>query len=71
MAGGMKISDKGGYAGTSTALMASKTHLKSFSSAEGAGAENSYEDTTEAIKSAQEKAKGKVMAHPLKDGYRN
>lgn len=68
---GMKISDRGGYAGTADALMKSKTHLKGFSSAEGAGAENSYEDTTEAIKSQQSMGSAKAKAHGMKPGYRN
>jgi hypothetical protein len=71
MAGGMKINDRGGYAHTSEGLMKSKNHLKSYSSASDAGAENSYEDTTEAIKKQQDMGASKAKAHPLKDGYRN
>lgn len=44
---------------------------KEETSAEGAGSVMKYEDTTEAIRSVQEKAKAKVKARPLKDGYRN
>lgn len=71
MAGGMKISDRGGYAHTSEGLMKSKNSLKAFSSAEGAGHEGMYEDTTEAIKKAQDMGKSKTMSHAMKDGYRN
>lgn len=67
----MKISDKGGYAGTADALMKSKTHLKEFSSAEGAGAEGMYEDTTEAIKKQQVMGAAKAKAHAMKPGHRN
>lgn len=68
---GMKISDRGGYAHTSEGLMKSKTHLKSFSSAEGAGAVGKYEDTTEAIKATQMAGEGKMKSHKMKEGYRN
>lgn len=44
---------------------------KNESSAEGVGEVNRYEDTTEAIKSSQEMAKGKVKSHPMKPGCRN
>ncbi len=45
--------------------------LKGESSAEGAGALNKYEDTTEAIKSQQVASKAKVAAYPHKPGTRN
>lgn len=41
------------------------------SSAEGFGSLSHYEDTTEAIKSTQVAAKGKVHSHPHKPGTRN
>lgn len=68
---GMKLTDGGGYARTADALMNSKSHMKEYSSANGAGAESDYEDTSEKIKSAQEMAKAKALAHPMKPGYRN
>jgi hypothetical protein len=71
MAGGQKINDFGGYPHTSEMAMKSKNSLKSFTSAEGAGHESEYEDTTEAIKSAQVAGASKAKAHPLKTGYRN
>jgi hypothetical protein len=71
MSGGQKIDDFGGYPHTSEMAMKSKNSLKTFTSAEGAGHESEYEDTTEAIKSAQVAAASKAKAHPLKSGYRN
>jgi hypothetical protein len=71
MSGGQKINDFGGYPHTSEMAMKSKTSLKSFTSAEGAGKESEYEDTTEAIKKQQEMGVSKAKAHPLKSGYRN
>lgn len=44
---------------------------KDESSAEGFGSLSHYEDTTEAIKSTQVAAKGKVQSHPHKPGTRN
>lgn len=71
MAGGQKIDDFGGYPHTSEMAMKSKNSLKSFTSAEGAGAENEYEDTDAMIKKQQEMGVSKAKAHPLKSGYRN
>ena len=71
MAGGQKINDMGGYPHTSEMAMKSKNSLKSFTSAEGAGAENEYEDTDAMIKKQQEMGVSKAKAHPLKTGYRN
>ena len=70
MAGGQKIDDFGGLPHTSEMSMKSKNSLKTFSSAEGAGAENEYEDTTEEIRKVQVEAASKVKARPLKSGYR-
>jgi hypothetical protein len=46
-------------------------HIKEEKSADGAGAENQYEDTTEAIRMQQEMGARKAKANPLKSGYRN
>ena len=51
--------------------MKSKNSLKTYMSAEGAGAENEYEDTTEAIRKSQVENASKAKARPLKSGYRN
>ncbi len=71
MAGGQKINDFGGYPHTSEMSMKSKNSLKTFTSAEGAGAENDYEDTESAIKSQQTQGIAKAKGHPIKNGYRN
>jgi hypothetical protein len=71
MSGGQKINDFGGYPHTSEMAMKSKNSLKTFTSAEGAGAENEYEDTTEMIKKQQDMGTSKLKGHPLKSGYRN
>ena len=67
---GQRIDDHGGRPSTADALMKSKTHLKSYSSANGAGELRKYEDTTEAIKSTQAAGEAKIKGHKMKDGYR-
>ena len=71
MAGGQKMNDFGGMPHTSDMAMKSKNSVKNYSSAEGAGTESEYEDTSEAIKSQQMMGTSKAKAHPLKSGYRN
>jgi hypothetical protein len=69
---GRKIDDFGGYPHSSDDAMKSKTHLKEFHSAEGAGHLGSqYPDTTEDIRRDQMKGDSKAKAHPIKPGYRN
>ena len=68
--GGRKINDMGGMPHSSDMAMKSKTHCKSYSSADSAGSVMKYEDTTEAIRSVQEKGESKAKGHPMKDGYR-
>lgn len=71
--GGQRIDDHKswmGARGKSSVFPDGPHKTKAESSAEGAGSVMKYEDTTEAIKSVQEKGKGKVKAHPMKDGYR-
>ena len=65
-----RIDDFGGMPKTSDELMKSKTHVKHYSSAEGAGHMADYPDTTEAIKKDQEHADKKVKQQPMKPGYR-
>ncbi len=73
MSGGQKINDHGSWAGSrskdSPLPMNSKN--KFYSSAEGAGALNEYEDTTEKIKSQQEQGIRKAESHKQKPSYRN
>lgn len=70
MSGGQKINDMGGMPHTSDMAMKSKTHTKHYTSAEGAGTENEYEDTDAAIKKTQEHGVSQAKKHPLKSGYR-
>ena len=68
---GRKIDDMGGRPSTSDAMMASKTHTKKYSSAEGAGHVGAdYPDTTEAIKRDQEGAIRKIKSNKQKSNYR-
>lgn len=73
MAGGQKINDHSFWAGKGSkeSPFPMNSKMKQFTSAEGAGAENEYEDTTEAIKRQQEMGNSKIKSHPLKSGYRN
>lgn len=74
MSGGQKINDHSFWAGSKgkdTVFPAGPYKTKNESSAEGAGAVGKYEDTTEAIKSTQVAAKGKINSHPHKPGTRN
>lgn len=66
-----RIDDFGGMPKTSDELMKSKTHVKHFSSAEGAGHMADYPDTTEAVKKDQEHGVKKIKQHPQKPGYRH
>lgn len=70
---GRKISDFGGYAGSSDELMKSKTNVKHFESASGGEASGAldYPDTTEHIHRDQEHAIKKAASHKIKSGYRN
>lgn len=67
----MKITDHKFFAGSGSPQFPKGVHTKMESSAEGAGQVMKYEDTTEAIKSQQEKGKAKVNSHKQKESYRN
>lgn len=72
MAGGMKIDNHSFWAGSkgkASPFPDGPHKEKEFSSAEGAGEVNYYEDTTEAIKSSQVMSVKKVKAHPMKNGF--
>ena len=73
MAGGQRIDDHSFWAGSKSkdSVFPKGVHTKEEHSAEGAGAEHEYEDTTEAIHRQQEMGKAKAKGHPLKSGYRN
>lgn len=70
---GQKINDHGSWIGAGPAgvVFPAGAKMKSESSAEGVGALSYYEDTTEAIKAAQELAKKKVLSHPRVNYMRN
>lgn len=71
---GRKIDDHSFWAGKAgkDMVMPQGVHTKSESSQEGAGSVMKYEDTTEAIKSAQGEGVKKIKSHPMKQpGYRN
>ncbi len=67
----MKITDHKFFGGSGSPKFPTGNKTKDESSANGFGALNSYEDTTEAIKSQQEMNKSKVHGHPQKPGHRN
>lgn len=73
MSGGQRINDHGFWAGRGSngSVFPMGAKIKAESSAEGAGKVGKYEDTTQAIKSVQEKGVSKIKSHPMKDGYRN
>jgi hypothetical protein len=69
---GRRIDDHSSWIGSSSkeSPLPMKSKMMQESSAEGFGALNKYEDTTEAIKSQQEMNKKKVHGHPMKPGFR-
>jgi len=71
--GGQRIDDHSFFAGgmTKDSVLPKGVHHKHYSSAEGAGSETDYEDTTESIHKVQEQNKMKTNKHPQKAGYRN
>jgi hypothetical protein len=70
---GQKINDHGFWAGGKSAgsVFPMGVKHKMESSAEGAGAEGMYEDTTEAIKKQQSMGSAKAKSHGMKPAYRN
>lgn len=73
MSGGQKISDHSFWAGSKSkdSVFPMEAKMKQYSSAEGAGHEGDYEDTSEKIKSQQMDGEAKAKARPLKPNYRN
>lgn len=71
--GGRRIDDHSSWAGSSSkeSPLPMGSKMKQYSSAEGAGSEMDYEDTTEKVKSQQEMGVGKVKSHPMKPLHRN
>ncbi len=73
MAGGQRINDHGFWAGKGgkSSVLAEGVHFKAESSAEGAGHEADYEDTTEKVKAQQMAGVGKIKGRPMAPLYRN
>lgn len=71
--GGQKIDDHSFWAGKAgkDMVMPQGVHTKSESSAEGAGSELDYEDTTEKVKAQQVMGVKKIKSLPVKPLYRN
>jgi len=72
MAGGQRIDDHSFWAGGKSkgSVFPEGVKTKNEASAEHAGAEHEYEDTTEAIKRTQDAGAAKAKGRPLKSGYR-
>lgn len=70
---GRRIDDHSFFAGKGSkdSVFPKGVHTKTMSSAEGAGKEMDYEDTSEKIQKQQEMGVGKAKSHQMKAGYRN
>ena len=73
MAGGRRIDDHSNWMGAPSkeSPLPMQAKMKQESSAEGAGHEADYEDTTEKIKQQQMDNVAKIKGRPLKPLYRN
>lgn len=71
--GGQRIDDHSFWAGKGAngSVFPMGAKVKNESSAEGAGSELDYEDTTEKIKAQQMKGVSQAKAHPMKPLHRN
>lgn len=71
--GGQRIDDHSFWAGgpSKESPLPMNSKMKQYTSAEGAGSEMDYEDTTEKVKAQQELGTKKVKAHPQKPLYRH
>ena len=71
--GGQRIDDHSFWAGSASkeSPMPMQSKMKQEYSANGGGSLSKYEDTTEEIRSAQEKGEKKIKSDPLKPCYRN
>lgn len=70
---GRKINDHSFFAGRSSAdsVLPKGVHTKQYTSAEGAGELNKYEDTSEEIRAAQVEGGKQIRSKPMKQpGYR-
>lgn len=73
MAGGQRINDHSSWAGSSTKdnPLPMGNKMKTFSSEEGVGELNTYEDTEAAIKAQQAANKRQAKKNPFGPGQRN
>jgi hypothetical protein len=69
--GGMRIDDHSFFAGSGSPRFPKGVHTKEYSSAEGAGSELDYEDTTEKVKAQQVESVKQIKSKPMKPLYRN
>ena len=71
--GGQRIDDHSFWAGRGEkgSVFPMGPKVKNESSAEGAGSEMDYEDTTEKIRAQQMAGVKKIKEHPMKPLYRN
>ena len=70
---GQKINDHSSWVGgrSKGSVFPEGVKTKDYSSAEGAGSLEVYEDTTKAIKKSQEYNKGKINSNSTKSMHRN
>ena len=70
--GGQRIDDHSAFMGKGgkESVLPKGVHVKSYSSAEGAGSEMDYEDSSEKIKGVQNAGIAKAKGRPVKPGYR-
>ncbi len=73
MSGGQRIDDHSFWAGGASkeSPLPMQSKMKQYSSAEGAGSEMDYEDTTEKVKAQQVEGVRQAKKHPMKPLYRN
>ena len=73
MAGGQRIDDHSFWAGGASkeSPLPMNSKMKQYVSAEGAGHEADYEDTSEKVKEQQMKGVAKIKARPMAPSYRN
>ncbi len=71
--GGQRIDDHSSWAGKGgrESVLPVGNKVKTYSSAEGAGSETDYEDTTEKVKAQQQESVRQIKAKPMKPLYRN
>ena len=71
--GGRRIDDHSSWMGKGSngSVFPMGAKVKNESSAEGAGSEMDYEDTTEKVKAQQVAGVGKIKGRPMKPLYRN